>query len=422
MLMTIAATFSLTAATERCWDVIVIGAGPAGAVAAQQLALQRHAVLLVDQSSFPRWKVCGACLSGEAQTILASAGLGKCLSRLGAVPLTNMHLRVRGTAMDVPLRRRIALSRGALDAALIDAAVRAGASFLPETHGRLGAVTPRAREVLLRRDRCDTIATARIVIAADGLGGTACAGTRAVNTSVRVDSRLGAGTVVDDASSVYGRGTIYMACGTGGYVGLVRLEDGRLNMAGAFDTAAVRRHGGVTALAAATLAAAGMPAVPSMPTARWRGTPALTRHARRPAATRLFLAGDAAGYVEPFTGDGMAAALTTGMAVAKLAARGCRRWDPILEAQWASCFRGLVTRRHRACGWLAGLLRRPKLLAVGAAAVRRLPILLNPVLHFLEGSGGDNQVSRAFSNPDCGSEVPCTNGAAKAPDKLLVAR
>ena len=41
------------------WDVIVVGAGPAGATAARELAALGHAVLLVDKSEFPRDKVCG---------------------------------------------------------------------------------------------------------------------------------------------------------------------------------------------------------------------------------------------------------------------------------------------------------------------------------------------------------------------------
>src|SRR5688572_33495727 len=46
------------------WDAVVIGAGPAGSVAARQLALQGKRVLLVEKDKLPRDKVCGGCLGG----------------------------------------------------------------------------------------------------------------------------------------------------------------------------------------------------------------------------------------------------------------------------------------------------------------------------------------------------------------------
>ena len=48
------------------WDVTVIGAGPAGTVAAIQLAARGMKTLLLDSKSFPRDKVCGGCLNQPA--------------------------------------------------------------------------------------------------------------------------------------------------------------------------------------------------------------------------------------------------------------------------------------------------------------------------------------------------------------------
>ncbi len=103
-----------------------------------------------------------------------------------------------------------------------------------------------------------------------------------------------------------------MACGRRGYLGLVRLEDGRLNLAAALDPCWMRVCGGPGPAAARLLAEVGWPPVPNLAEQNWRGTPALTRQARRRAAERLFLIGDAAGYIEPFTGEGMAWALAAG--------------------------------------------------------------------------------------------------------------
>lgn len=48
------------------YDVVVIGAGPAGSVAAYTAATQGLDVLLLDKARFPRFKVCGCCLNARA--------------------------------------------------------------------------------------------------------------------------------------------------------------------------------------------------------------------------------------------------------------------------------------------------------------------------------------------------------------------
>src|SRR4051812_5069596 len=54
----------------RLWDLIVIGAGPAGAISAMLAARSGFATLLVDRKRFPRAKVCGGCLNASAVGIL----------------------------------------------------------------------------------------------------------------------------------------------------------------------------------------------------------------------------------------------------------------------------------------------------------------------------------------------------------------
>src|SRR5204863_8339866 len=129
------------------------------------------------------------------------------------------------------------------------------------------------------------------VLAADGLGGLLLPRASPGQVRVAPASRVGAGVVVADPSGDYEPHTISMACGAGGYVGLVRLEDGRLNLAAAFDPGFLRACGRPGAAAARVLAEVGWPSPPDLADLPWRGTPPLTRWAVRPAAPRLLALG-----------------------------------------------------------------------------------------------------------------------------------
>ena len=61
--------------TDAPWDAVVIGAGPAGALAAHQLATRGSRTLVVDAKRFPRSKVCGGCLNRRGIAALEAAEL-----------------------------------------------------------------------------------------------------------------------------------------------------------------------------------------------------------------------------------------------------------------------------------------------------------------------------------------------------------
>jgi menaquinone-9 beta-reductase len=379
-------TLSLTEAKNRTWDVIVIGAGPAGAMAAYGLARHGVPVLLVDRAAHPRSKVCGSCLNMRALSALADAGLAGLMSRLGAVPLTRVDLATGSRHASLALPGGVALSRGTFDAALIRTAIDAGANFLPETDARLGPCKPDGRTVMLRQAESHESVIGRVVLAADGLGGRSVASEPGFRRTVRAASRIGAAIIVDEESTNYPAGTIHMACGRHGYVGLVRLEDGRLNVAAALDVAAVRRMRGVGPVAAATLTASGLPQLPGLAYLPWRGTPALTQRLEYPAAERLFVIGDAAGYVEPFTGDGMAGALESGLGVVPFAVRACAAWESELADQWVRWHAGKLRQYQQLCRTVTGALRHPLLVQLAVMLLARLPMLAAPVVRRLNHS------------------------------------
>lgn len=367
------------------WDVIVLGAGPAGALAAHQLARQRLRVLLVDKRTFPRWKVCGTCLNGVALGALAQAGLADLVDRLGGVPLARLHLGLQHhqTQLEVPLGR--SLSRGRLDLALGEAAVAEGAVWRKGTEAKVAGPCPGGRQVRLCSGGATETTRARVVLVATGLGSPGLTPANPIQRQVAAHSRVGAGCRVDTGASGYGRGTIHMAIGRHGYVGLVRTEAGDLNLAAAFDRDHLIEAGGAALAAAGVLAEAGFEPVPEASAAAWLATPALTGRQWPPAAERVLLLGDAAGYVEPFTGEGMGWALLGALAVVPLAVQGQRQWSRELERQWVRRYGRLIESRQRLCRGLAFVLRRPGLSRCALAAVERWPVLAAPFLHPFDG-------------------------------------
>jgi 2-polyprenyl-6-methoxyphenol hydroxylase-like FAD-dependent oxidoreductase len=171
-----------------------------------------------------------------------------------------------------------------------------------------------------------------------------------------------------------------MAVGRGGYVGLVRVEGGALNVAGAFDSQLVRESRGPALAAARVLAQAGFPAIPALAEAEWLGTPALSRSTTPVAAERLFVLGDASGYIEPFTGEGMLWALASAVSVAPLASTACDDWQPSLAEAWSREHARIVRTRQRTCRMLAALLKSPTCVRLAMFLLPKMPSLLRPVI------------------------------------------
>jgi 2-polyprenyl-6-methoxyphenol hydroxylase-like FAD-dependent oxidoreductase len=186
--------------------------------------------------------------------------------------------------------------------------------------------------------------------------------------------------VLDGGPGFYTSGTIYMACSGGGYVGLVRLEDGRLNVAAALDLAWVRRAGGLDGAIGAIIGRAGWPAISLTAGSAWHGTPVLTRRTGMADDERVFLLGDAAGYVEPFAGEGIAWALEAAMAVVPFAEAAIRCWHPALIGKWKRTYDTRIGRRQRLCRLAAWALRRPVLVGTIVGLLARAPGLALPVV------------------------------------------
>lgn len=366
----------------HAWDAVVVGAGPAGAMTAFELARAGADVLLLDRQAPPRWKVCGCCLSPGAQAVLAEAGLASVLVGNRAVPLHTLRLAGWSRVADIPLGPSVALSRAALDLSLVRAACEAGAVLAAPARARPGPCGPAHRAVSVELADARVQVRARVVVAADGIGSPFLSEAlrdggagRGAGERVRPGAPIGFGARYPGATAGYGAGVIHMAVGEGGYVGLVRLEDGSLDVAAALDaTAAGRPAEAVRRL----LEGAAFPALGGEPSDGWRGTPRLTRRLPTRGADRLFAVGDAAGYVEPFTGEGIGWALAGARTLAPIALEGIREWRADLVRAWDRAHERTVGEAARLCRAVSWTLRHPVLTRAGLAALTRVPGLAAP--------------------------------------------
>ncbi|MEE8384643.1 MAG: NAD-binding protein, partial [Dehalococcoidia bacterium] len=148
----------------------------------------------------------------------------------------------------------------------------------------------------------------------------------------------------------------------------------------ALDAEFLRRHGSPGLAVGYHLESAGMPRLPERVHRGWKGTPPLTRRVSSLGGERLFLVGDAGGYVEPFTGEGMGWALWGALALAPLVHAGVECWDDALVRQWAQVHRARIGRDQRVCRMVAWGLRHPSITRFALGALGAMPGLARPLV------------------------------------------
>lgn len=346
-------------------DVVVIGAGPAGTAVAIALCRRGLRVAIAERATFPRDKVCGCTLDGHAVAALERLRATPLLQSLQPVPLTHVRVAARSSSTVLPLRGTRAVSRVRFDAALAAAASDAGA--LLESGHAVVHTTRTAAGFVVERSAAPSW-TARAIVTAAGL-------TDAVLSppaSIATDARIGvAATLAQDARAL-APGELRMHVGVHGYVGLARLEDESIRVAAVLDPAAVH-SGSVAAAIGAILAESGDDrGIP--PSTAFRSTPALSRTRLAVAEPGVFAVGDACGYVEPFSGEGIGWALRS----AELAAPFVHAWtdgDPHAHLRYDAAWRRHIDADRGSARRLRAWSRHPRWLAAALNAVRIAPRL-----------------------------------------------
>lgn len=311
------------------WDVVVAGAGPAGAASAALLARRGFRVLLVDQAHFPRPKACAEYMSPGVTQVLARCDLIAEVRNLRAHQVPGMDIRTpEGVSLRVAYRLEseslvaCTIPRTDFDAALVQEAVRAGAELAEGFRVRC----------LLFRDGAvcgvegtsgngDRSLRSRLTVIADGNRST-LARSLGLSSPPRWPVRLGlvahfrgTGGLTDG----YGQ----MHVGAGGYCGVAPLADDLLNVAMVVPMGAVKAtsvsstaffDNWVASHAQLRNTLAGCERVTPV-----RGVGPIGSRSRCAWFPGGLLVGDAASFFDPFTGEGIYRALRGAELVSEVA-------------------------------------------------------------------------------------------------------
>jgi flavin-dependent dehydrogenase len=373
------------------WDALVVGAGPAGSLAATILARSGARVLVVDRARFPRDKLCGDSFNPGTLSVLRRLNLSSWIEAHG-LPIEGMLLtgpsgvRVEGR-YPRSLVGRTAMRRN-VDHWLLGKAIQAGAQFEESLVVRR-ATTEQLREpgglrvtgiAVSSKTRGEVPVNARVVIAADGRRSTLASGLGLVTTVVR-PRRWAVGAYFEGVSGSLSLGEMHI--GEGEYLGVAPLPDGLTNVC---LVAPIEKWKGMSHLE--QVLRAGIDRVQNLPDrfarAHMVAPPVvlgpLAVDVRAAGVPGLLLAGDAAGFIDPITGDGLRFALRGAELAAETALEMLASGNPNGHAS-------LAERRRMAFGWkwrLNQTLRRivdsPAAIRAAERGARAAPVLIQSLV------------------------------------------
>ncbi len=306
------------------FDVLVVGGGPAGSVAALVLARGGMHVALVDKATFPRDKACGDVVGPRGLQLLSDLGLappsGPDVSDMLVVGPTGRRVRLPSADGLTYPGHGTAVTRTVFDAMLHAAAVTAGAT--PIIGRAQEPLEEEGRIVGYRLSTGETI-DADFVVGADGATSEVAAAAGLVDPRLVLWGfavRTYLPQVVDLPAIVMWEPTPWHAFP--GYGWVFPGEQGGANVGLGIGTRSDRKAGAQAVRALPDflvhLGALGLlGSAPPLPPHRLGGWLKMGMVGTTPARGRVLLAGDAAGLVNPMQGEGIAQAMTSGRAAAE---------------------------------------------------------------------------------------------------------
>ena len=358
------------------YDVIIAGAGPAGSSAAIHLATRGLKVLLVEQKKFPRPKLCGEFISPECQDHFEKLGVARSIICSDPAPISEtVFYSSRGHEVTVPSnwfggRMALGLSRAVMDEVLLRRATEVGVEVIegatvvgPRTtidsvHGLKIKIGTEEREFEAPLT-IDATGRARILA-------------RKLNNAHKPKPKLIAFKAHFQNTRVApGACEIYFY--EGGYGGLSSIESGESNLCFIIGAEQVKRCNSdpdrvmremvmKNPRAAYTLGHA-------TTSSEWLSASWESFGRQRPAPAKGLLAiGDAAAFIDPFTGSGMLMALESGELAAEVILRHHdRRETTTLVADYTNAYNERFHARLRLCSLLRRAAFRPRLTEWGVA-------------------------------------------------------
>jgi flavin-dependent dehydrogenase len=344
-------------------ETIVAGGGPSGASAACALAAAGRDVVLLERSAGPHHKVCGEFLSIETQAILRQLGVDPAAQ--GAVPVetVGIHIGRRQTAARLPFRA-LSLSRLRLDHALLARAREAGADVRTDV-----AVQRVVREDGHWQVNCakGPPLRSRNLVLATGKQGLRCVrdGRDTSLVGLKMHLRL------PQPRNVMLERRVDLFMLDRSYVGLELVEDGVANLCLVMTRGLAQRIGPGWPALRAHLAAASSQLAEYLTAAEPQFDKPLAvvcpagGHLDDESEPEAYRVGDRLAHIPPFTGDGLAIAVTSGV----LAARHIVHGQP--PSAYLAAARALTGRPIRLAGIVSGLAanRAGRALIIGGASL-----------------------------------------------------
>lgn len=384
------------------YDAIIIGGGPSGAVAATRLALAGWRVAVVEQSEFPRRKVCGEYLSATNGAVLERLGLWPAFDELAGPEVTRVALfgrhphpvtapLPRPTCVNSPMAWGRALTRDRLDTHLLENATRCGAVVLQpwrcvELSRFAGGWKCKADDMQLRGSTRELIAP--VVISAHGSWTRQTLPTQPPPSEPSPTDLLG--FKAHFRAAALPADLMPLLAFPGGYGGMVNCQGGLVSLSCCIERRVLetlpRRDGATAGERVLRHIERSIPAVREVLAGAERHEAWLAagplRPGRRPLYRNgLFAVGNAAGEAHPVVAEGVSMAMQSGWLAADCLANFSD--DPMSReaidhagARYAKLWTAAFAPRIRASVLIAAWAMRPRLMRLSHPAVRWFPPLL----------------------------------------------